>query len=290
MVKKYLRPVDIATIAYLVILSLIILFFHRGLKLWGLYILSHFIVVCSILALRWSFKDANSKLVLFLRDWYPVLLFSFMFEELNSLVTIIFPYWANQWVIKMDLFLFGVHPTIWFEKITTPWLTELMAFFYSSYYVLIPVAGFPLYFRNKKREFHRLLFSVALAYYVCYIAFLFFPAEGPWITMTHLYTNPLQGKYFLQFVEYVQKIGSIRGGCIPSSHVSAAFAILLSIRKYERKIFYFLLVCVLGLTVSTVYCRYHHAVDAIAGALVGIFCYLISTKIYQRWEKTGGAR
>ena len=106
--------------------------------------------------------------------------------------------------------------------------------------------------------------------------------------MTHLHTAPLEGKYFLQLVEYVQGFGAIRGGCFPSSHVAAAFAILLSAYTYERKVFYVLLVPVLGLAVSTVYCRYHHAVDAIAGALIGSLCYVVGVKIHQRWEKVIG--
>jgi len=273
-----------ATITYLFVLSLIILFFHRGLELWGLYVVGHFFLICIIVGLMWFLKDAKSKTVVFLRDWYPALLFLPMFEEMNYLVTIIFSYWANQWVINLDLALFGVYPTVWLEKIVRPWLTELMEFFYASYFLLIPIAGFPLYFRDKKRQFHGFLFNVALAYYVAYVAFLFFPAEGPWVTMTHLQVAPLEGKFFFRFVEYVLGFGAIRGGCFPSAHVAAAFAILWSAHKYERKVFYVLLVLVSGMTVSTVYCRYHHAVDAIAGAFIGSLCCCIGMRIHRRWE------
>jgi membrane-associated phospholipid phosphatase len=245
----------------------------------------HFLLIGIIVGLMWFLRDAQSKTVVFFRDWYPALLFLPMFEEMNYLVTIIFPYWANQWVINLDLALFGVYPTVWLEKIVTPWLTELMGFFYASYFLLIPIAGFPLYFRNRKREFHGFLFNVALAYYIAYIAFLFFPTEGPWVIMTHLQTAPLEGKHFFQLVAYLQGLGGIRGGCFPSAHVAGAFAILCSAYKYERKIFLFLLVFVLGLAVSTVYYRYHHAVDAIAGALLGTLCYFIGVKVHQRWER-----
>ena len=39
-------------------------------------------------------------------------------------------------LIRIDFFLFGVHPTVWMERWIVPWLTDLLSIAYGSYYFL----------------------------------------------------------------------------------------------------------------------------------------------------------
>ena len=82
-------------------------------------------------------------------------------------------------------------------------------------------------------------------------------------------------------------MGSIHGGCFPSSHVAAAFAVLFSVKRYEKPIFWILLPIVFSLAIAVVYTRYHYAVDSIAGALVGTACAFVGPKISNKWENRG---
>ena len=88
----------------------------------------------------------------------------------------------------------------------------------------------------------------------------------------------------MSLVRSIQAKGSIHGGCFPSSHVAAAFAVLFSARRYEKTIFWILLPIVLSLAVSIVYTRYHYAVDSVAGAMVGVACFFLGEKISRKWE------
>jgi membrane-associated phospholipid phosphatase len=279
-----LRPVDLATVAYLLLLAVLIILFHNNLPGWGWYVPAHIGAALLVVALAWAGEKRFSHPVTFLRHWYPPLLFIPLFSEMNHLVNIIFPFWANGWLIRMDQALFGVYPTVWFEKLASPLLTELMAVFYLVYFLLIPAAALPLYVGRRMRSFHRLMFNTALSYYISFIIFLFIPAESPRVTLAHLQGGPMQGGPLLGVLRWLQGFGGIHGGAFPSSHVAAACAVLISTYIYERRVFRILLPFVLGLAISTTYCRYHYAVDALAGFLVGAVGVAIGQRLYLRWE------
>jgi membrane-associated phospholipid phosphatase len=160
-----------------------------------------------------------------------------------------------------------------------------MVIFYLVYFLLIPIAALPLYLRGKQRQFNSLLFNTALAYYLSYITFLFFPAVSPRVTLAHLQSGPLPGGALLGILSWIQEFGGIHGGAFPSSHVAVAFAILLSSYRYQRRVFVLLLPFVLGLAISTTYCRYHYAVDAIAGAALGMTAVFVGQRLFVYWER-----
>jgi membrane-associated phospholipid phosphatase len=281
---RQLKLVDIASVAYFTLLSLVILFFHKNLNLWWVYIVIHAFIISALLFVIGLSTRKASKFLHFVRDWYLILLIIFGFEEMNNLVTIIFPYWANPFVINLDKLIFGVYPTVWLERITSPWLTEVMLFFYNIYFLIIPVSGAVLYLKKKRPEFDTLFFNISLAYYVSFVLFLFFPAEGPWVTMTHYQSKELTGYLFFALDKFIQGMGAIKGGCFPSSHVAGAFAAALSLFKFERKTSYWMFLTSCGVALSAIYSRHHHAVDSLAGILIGILAVAAGMKI-SRWQK-----
>jgi membrane-associated phospholipid phosphatase len=280
-----MRPVDMATLLYLLCITAMIILFHDRIDGWGWIVVKHCAAALVILLLIRAAEDRYDWLGV-LRHWYPLLVFFPLFAEMNQLVNMFFPFWANSWLINLDRALFGVHPTVWFETVATPALTELMVLFYLAYFLMIPTAALPLYVKKKERQFDNLMFNTSLAFYLSFVAFLFFPAVSPRITLAHLQGAPLQGGLLLGLLNRVQSFGGIHGGAFPSSHVAVAFTVLLSAYRTERKVFYVLLPFVLGLAVSTTYCRYHYAVDAIAGALLGMIVVVLGRRIFARWERT----
>ena len=198
----------------------------------------------------------------------------------------ILPYWANDFVVSLDTAIFGVHPTVWVQNIFTPWLTELMNFFYAFYYFFIPISTFSLYFRRRKQETLDFLFLVFFTYSIAFLIFLLFPAEGPWVILKDLHTVRPEGGFFLKLNQFIQGRGSIRGGCFPSSHVAAAFTLLWATFRYQWKLGVFFSPVVFGMAAATVYCQYHHAVDALSGMILGSIFYGIGIFILRKWYKT----
>ena len=276
---------DFTVIGYLLFLGILIIPFHNDVRLWGLYPVVHLIVVVLLLEFLRIATSKPSKVRDFFRTFYPALGLAIAWTELNSLVTMIFPYWANDFILNLDKAIFGVHPTVWVQTIFNPLLTEVLNFFYAFYYLFIPIVAFPLYFRGRKQETLDFFFFIFTTYCTVFLIFLLFPAEGPWIILKDLHTVEPEGGFFLWLNQFIQGRGSIRGGCFPSSHVAAAFTLLWATFRYNKKTGIFLFSCVFGMAFATVYCRYHHAVDALSGMFLGTVLYLIEINILKHWYK-----
>jgi membrane-associated phospholipid phosphatase len=81
------------------------------------------------------------------------------------------------------------------------------------------------------------------------------------------------------FVRTIQSHAGIAGAAFPSSHISEVFVLSLVALRYVRKLGYFLLPLTFVVSISTVYLRYHHAVDPIFGYLWGSLCFLFTLRI-----------
>jgi membrane-associated phospholipid phosphatase len=277
------RPVDVITIGYLLLLNILVAFFHENLSRPWAFIVLHLCIIAVIVGLVFMARRIRSESVRVFREWYPGLFFVFGFEEINYLVNMVTPERFHQALIAWDYAIFGVHPTIWLGQFALPWLTELLMSCFASFYFLIPLVGLVLYFKNKKEELRELMLTLGIAFYICFLTFIFLPAEGPWITMIHLHPEPLQGGLFTWFVHFVQGLGTVRGGAFPSSHVAVAVVVLIVAYRHQRMLSYFLMPVIIGLFISTVYCRFHYAVDVLSGVLVGMVGFISGHWILQRW-------
>lgn len=282
----HFHPMDYTTLGYLLFLGLLIIPFHNNVLHWWVYPFAHLIVVWILTELIRTADQRPSPVLSFLRTFYPALCLAPMWGELNGLINMMFPHWANDFLVNTDLALFGVHPTVWVEKLFTPWLTELMNFFYISYFVFIPLGSFTLYFKGKQEETRDFFFLVFFTYTITFFLFLIFPAEGPWVILRDKHTIEPEGGIILRLVQFVEGRGSIKGGCFPSSHVAAAMTIALATLKSQKKIGIILFILSIGVAVSTVYCRYHHAIDSIAGIALGFSLFFAGNAILKKWKSS----
>jgi len=280
----YLRPVEIITVGYWLLLSLLIVFFHRNLPQWRLYVLLHISGALAVVCLAKFTHRSGKKWVIYLRDWYLAFLFIPMFEEMDLFVPALSHGWVNQTLISADYLIFGTHPSVWLERIANPWLTEYLMFCFSTVYFIPYLFGAIVYFKSGRERYQDLLLSIALGFYICYITFLLFPAQGPWVTMKDLYTVRLNGWIFTRLVNIIEAAGSVRGAAFPSSHVMISFVVLLFARRYSRTAYAIFLPIILGLFFATVYCRFHYVVDVMGGLIVGGISFWLAPKLNRGWK------
>jgi membrane-associated phospholipid phosphatase len=278
---------DRVILIYLSVIGLLVIPFHQDVRNWPGVPVLHGVLCLGVLELIRLNERRRLPGLKFLRTFYPLLWLSFAWSEMDNLVTMIFPYWANAFVIKADLWLFGVHPTVWVQQWFRPWRTELMYFFYTSYYFFKPLVAFPLYFRGRMQETFDYLFLVTFSYAVNFSLFFFFPSEGPWVVLKSLHTVEPEGGVFMHLIQWLQARGSVRGGAFPSSHVAAAFVMALSGIRYNRPVGLVLLPLAIGVAFATVYCRYHYAVDAIAGIASGLILYAVGLRLLKIRDAAG---
>ena len=278
------RPLEILTICYLLILSILILLFHQRVEGWIYYILAHLLVMGVVIVLASLVEKTGGGILSGIRDWYMLILFVPMFEEMGGLIHLLGFDWANGAFIAFDHWLFGAHPTLLLERIVHPWVTEFMQLSFVTYYFIFYIIGAYVYFIDKKKNlFRSLTFKAGLAFYISFIGFILFPAEGPWITLKHLQTIPLEGGLFHQLANVIEHHGTIPGGAFPSSHITVAYAVLAGTYTDFRNLFYFLLPIFVCMSISTVYGRYHYAADVIAGIVIGLACAYVGSRIEKRW-------
>lgn len=273
------QPMDWTIMGYLLLIGLLVIPFHQDVKYWGVYPVLHAVIIVLLLEFI-RFSEARScRLLRAIRIFYPALFAILGWKELDNLITMIFPYWANTLVVRADLFLFGVHPTVWLEQFSTPWLTEIMNFLYALFWFYTPIVAFTLYFKRREQDLFDFLFMVCFAYAVCFTLFLIFPSEGAWIILKDLHVSEPDGGFFQNLNLSAQARGTIRGGALPSSHVSLAFVVSCAAIKYFNKLGWVLFALSFGIAFSTVYCQFHHAIDAIAGIITGVLLYWIANRI-----------
>jgi len=285
----HFRLMDINCIAYMGLIGFLLIFFHKTVISWPLYVLIHAAIVTAILEIvRLGEKYPHKKILLIFRMFYPVPILLFAWEELEVLVPMFFgSYWATDLIIRFDKLIFGVHPTVWVQQLYQPWLDELMNFIYAGYYTFFLLIPLSLFICKKKQEAFAVFSLATFTYFSNFLLFFFLPAlSPPYVPMLQaLQIKQQTGCLFVEINRIVQAKAGIPVGVFPSSHVAGALVWGISALRYNRKLGYVLLPIVIGIGFSTVYMGLHHAVDPIFGYIWGAICYPIVLKlIKQRGE------
>ncbi|HEX4946284.1 MAG TPA: phosphatase PAP2 family protein [Blastocatellia bacterium] len=280
-VLSYFNLTDRLTLAYLAFVGLLLALSPNPLEKRGKLLAAHIGFAVMICALAY-FRQRQTPFLHFLSYWYPLGLSGFFFEEIHSIVHIIHRGWFDAGLIQFDYAMFGAHPTVWFEQHISFWLTEVMNFFYFTYWPLVPALAALLWLRNQK-QFVEFVFAMCLSYIFCYLVFIFYPIEGPYHTLRSLQTvHEMPGWIFTHLVEFVEKHGRIHGGAFPSAHVAGSFVATMAAYRFSRRLGHFVLILALGVCVSAVYGRYHYVVDIWGGMAAAGLGFWITRKIFQR--------
>lgn len=170
-------------------------------------------------------------------------------------------------LINIDEQLFGVTPSVPVQAWTTVGLNELMSGCYLTYLVYLHVCVIhswlmPLDFTKRFANWVYSIYVVGLAGYMLY------PAIGPVNAFRELYGPDLQGPALTPLNRWVVNSGSSVYDAFPSLHVLITFALIEFDRQNLRRRFYWMLLPAIGIVVSTIYLRYHYAIDLIGGGLL----------------------
>jgi membrane-associated phospholipid phosphatase len=280
------RLVDINCLGYMALIGALLPFFHHQVPRWPMDFLIHLVfVVVALEVIRLGEKYPQNKMLWWLRSFYPVAFIAYGWSELDRTVRMFFgSYWANDFLVNADKAIFGAHPTLWVQRLYSPGLDEFMNLCYSGYYFFLPAVSFALFFRGKREETLAAFSIATLGYCTNFVLFYIFPALGPQMIpwLAEMRSTDYTGYLMAAFNRVVQAHGTVRGGCFPSSHVTAAVVWSLVAWRYYRKLGYLLSPMALGVAVSTVYLGYHHAVDPIAGMILGFICYNLALSILKK--------
>ncbi|NOU19375.1 MAG: phosphatase PAP2 family protein [Bacteroidales bacterium] len=259
-----LNSTDIVTLGYLIITLVYILLSSGRLNGEFAHILFRIIVISLICWSAWLSPKISSRFILFFRSIYPFILFGAFYSETDYLNNILFNN-LDSIVEKVELWIFGLHPSIVFSKyFPQKWFSELMNFGYFSYYFLIILLPFWLFIRRRD-SFQYVVFTITTTFYLFYLFFIIFPVAGPQFYLEEsLRTIPNSG-IFRELVKFAEWVGEGSTAAFPSSHVGMVAIIGYLAYKYAEKLLFVYMIFGLLICFSTVYIKAHYAIDVIGG-------------------------
>jgi len=227
---------------------------------------THLVVAIALLSLRTAPSSVTLRLV---RDWHPLLLFPFLFKEVEPLSAAIGDWRLTSTIPALEATLFGGQPSMYLsQRLAFVPLSEFLHFSYLAYIVVIPAVAGYWYFSNRREAFGELLLALSVVMLGSYLFFILFPVDSPYYLSARL-APPLSDHIFFKLVHQVSARGGARGGAFPSAHVSGGLVVLLVAWRHQRRLAVLIAPIIGGVVMATVYGRFHYALDTIAGLLLG---------------------
>jgi membrane-associated phospholipid phosphatase len=272
--RPALRPSDLLTLFFLVFLSSLAVFSSPVNPPWTGLLATYAVLAFAILAAAvYRTWVGPARKGFYLSVVATVITVSFVFNSLGALIAGIHTTTFDARLIAVDHAIFGVHPTVWMERLISPLLTGLLQFAYISYYFIPISLGVVLIARSRFGEFEEVLFGILLCFYFSYAGYLLVPAIGPRFTLSHLQTADLQVSPFIETIQdALNALEKNKTDAFPSGHTAVSLmSLYYAWKKREKILFVGFIPVVTGLIISTVYLRYHYVIDVIAGiALTGL--------------------
>ena len=243
-----------------------------------------------------SRRRVDGSLEQVLVDWAPLILVPALYGDLPLLMeglagTVRY---HDPAIARLEFAVFGAQPAFqWAGRWPSRALSELLHACYASYYVLIYLPPLLLYLGMTGPEprlgqnteaFQDTVLAVQVAFLICFLAFVFFPVQGP------RYLGVPQGVPdgpVRRLVLALLEAGSSRGAAFPSSHVAVATTQFVMVVRYQPRLSFLVFAISLGFAAGAVYGGFHYAVDALAGVAVGTLAVPLAGALRRRLEPSG---
>ncbi len=277
-----LYPFDVLVIGYCLLMILLIACFGRPLNRY-LDEIAFYCGMAALAALIIRYTDeTNGRVQAFFRLLYPALMFTFFYGETGGLMFLFFDGFFDWQLATFEKIILGANPTLYIDThLLNTTVTEVLSFCYFSYYLLLPGFLLPVFIRKDYTVLKQFLTAVCLTFFVSYLLFSLYPVEGPRWYFAEQYLNEVTGPVFRPLVEFVIDNGAVRGGAMPSSHTGVALVIMIFCLRYYRRAGRLLVPVIIGLSLGTVWGRFHYVTDVIIGALIGVFSIALVFKYYR---------
>ncbi|MHC4942397.1 MAG: phosphatase PAP2 family protein [Planctomycetota bacterium] len=218
-------------------------------------------------------RGSRSSLLHFLADWYPIFGFTFFYLSTGLLNQGSPIPCLDPWLAEWDRALFGrIFCEGFSEAFSTRVFAEIMAFFYFSYYFMIPGLGLVLWFRDRLL-FRRFLFCTALGFYFFYLLFSILPSYGPQFHVNHgaiFWDGYLFGPLLTGLLLGIE----MPTGAFPSSHVGVSVVVTVFAWRHSRRLGALAAILLAGLSLSILYGGPHYFIDLPCGIALGL-CFLL---------------
>ncbi len=243
-------------------------------------------ILCAILIVLASRKKASPHegvAVWYFRNWYPLPLVSFSYKEMAILIPAVWGRSFDGLLADLDFAIWHANPTVWLERILTPWLTLPLQIIYTLFVPAVLFVPWLLWRKRCYPEFRYCAFLIALGYLVSYVGYLILPARGPRFLLDPLQHRPIGGGWLVEALRStLDGLESAHYDCFPSGHTELTIIAWWISRWISPRLGYAYLVYTLCIIFATVYLRYHYTVDLFAAVGVAAVLLAKAPAMYRR--------
>ena len=291
--------IDYLMQGYLGFVGLIALLLHGDrFEQWPLIVGGHAVSMLAIhFLIRLYAAYPKNRILDFLRTLYPLIAVAVLYRETGMVNQLITGTFHDGFFVALEQRVFGFQPVVRFmETMPARVVAEVLYFAYFSYYSLVVLVGIVLYVKDRREVFHYIS-VVSFVFYSCYLVFIIFPVLGPTAIQLPGYAEQVGFSYdippipasvssawFYRLMKVIHGEYQVIGAAFPSSHVAVSTVAAYFAWLYLRRVRYLIALDVFLLALATVYCRYHYAVDSIAGILVAAALIPIGNRLFQRFR------
>jgi hypothetical protein len=206
--------------------------------------------------------------------------------EMRVLLPALQPVLLDARLLAIDEALLGVTPALWLERWISPATTQWFAFFYYSYFwlLVLNLLGSALLERNRRRM-HEMLLGGAVVAMLGHLTYTIVPGAGPHVHLAFQQELP-RVFWWVQVLRVVDNAGALLD-IFPSLHTAFPLFFALHAIRHRRArpfklIWPFALCFALNIIVSTMFLRWHYAIDVIAGISLAVVAQLLAVLVARR--------
>jgi hypothetical protein len=212
------------------------------------------------------------------------------FFQLREILPAVSPWALDARIYAFDLSVFGVEPSVWFDRFVSPTTTEWFAFFYFLYFLILTVHVLPmLLLQRDDQVLARFALGILLTFMTAHLLYMVVPGWGPYWYLAGAFQHELRGGTFWRLVREAVDAGGAQKDIFPSLHTAVpTFLAIFSFRHrklvpftYSWPVIAFLATQII---VATMFLRWHYLVDVVAGLLLATIATFVAPRIAD-WER-----
>lgn len=280
--RRELNSTDLYTMVVLALYSVLAVIFYQHIPIAGTILLVNSLILLVITLTIVLTTLTDYRIFRMMRHFYVIPVVYLMYDQTHSFVRLIHPTDYDTLLIQADRWMFSIDPTMWFTRHATPILTEYLQICYFLFYVLPVTHAIELWVRGDIDNLARFARLMSFVYYVSYLAYFALPAVGPRFTLHDfaLTSQELPGFWLTEPLRAFVNAGGgitpnaldpvqvVNRDCMPSGHTMLTLVNIILAFRFKSGYRWIFAVIGGSLIISTVYLRYHYAVDVLVGIIL----------------------
>ena len=216
--------------------------------------------------------------------FYPIAM-NVIFQNLKTAVPTIHPGRMDTWLQHVDEKIVGTNLSLRLQPLVHPVFTEFFSLCYFLFFVYL-LFSLVYYFAGEVGVLKKFVIGLFTIYGLGFLGYSFVPAAGPCHAMADQFTVPLDGWWITRLNEAVVTRGSNGVDVFPSLHCAISCFFLFFDRRHRPWRFKLYVIPCVGLWISTIYLRYHYAVDVVCGFALAAVALWLSNRYPSEIKKT----